>query len=263
MKDIQTVARRFLRKTKLTVDVAVVQGSGLGAWADTLKDAQRFPYPSIGLPASQVSGHKGELVVGKKCGKNVACFSGRIHYYEGHTSEECVSFVRFAKMIGAKTVILTNAAGGIAPSLCVGDIMQITDQICFVPSPLIGKGGTRYGVRFPDMTEVYDKNIFAAMRELDPTLKQGVYIQVSGPNYETPAEIKAYAMLGADAVGMSTAIEAIAARHIGLRVVGYSCITNAAAGLSDTPLSHDGVKHTAALAHSHFFTVLDKTLELL
>ena len=263
MKELHTIARRFLRKTNLTVDVAVVQGSGLGGWADTLEDAQRFPYASIGLPASRVSGHKGELVVGKKCGKTVACFSGRVHYYEGHSPETCVSFVRFAKLIGAKSVILTNAAGGIDPSFCVGDIMQITDHICFVPSPLIGQNSLRFGVRFPDMTDVYDKSINATMLSLDPTLKQGVYLQVSGPNYETPAEIKAYRTLGTNAVGMSTAIEAMAARHAGLRVVAYSCITNAAAGMSDAPLSHEEVKHSAALAQAHFYAVLDKTVELL
>jgi len=263
MKDLHTLASKFLRKTGLSVDVAVVLGSGLGAWAQTLVEAQRFPYASLGLPSSAVSGHEGELLIGKKCGRVVACFSGRIHYYEGYTAAECVSLVRFAKLLGARSVVLTNAAGGIDPAFSVGDIMQITDQISLVPSPLIGPNDELFGVRFPDMTEVYDKSVISAMQDADPTLQQGVYMQLTGPNYETPAEIKAYRMLGASAVGMSTAIEAIAARHAQMKVVGYSCITNAAAGLSDTPLSHDEVKTAATSAQVHFFHVLDQTLRLL
>lgn len=232
-------------------DIALVLGSGLGGFADCITDKQYIPYHEIaGFPVSTVSGHAGTYVLGKIGDKQVIAMQGRVHYYEGYTMEQVVLPVRIMRLLGAEILLLTNAAGGINRTFQPGDLMMITDQITsFVPSPLIGPNKEMLGTRFPDMSQVYDRTlqnrILYAAEQCDILLKQGVYLQTTGPNYETPAEIRMFERLGADAVGMSTTCEATAAVHMGMRVAGISCITNMAAGIQSAPLDHKEVKDTA------------------
>ena len=253
------------KKTDFVPEVAVVLGSGLGALADFVKDSIIIPSESIeGYPKSTVSGHVGRLVLGTLAGKKVAVQQGRIHYYEGYDMAEVVLPVRLLCALGAKTVILTNAAGGINKSFRPGDFMEITGQIAqFVPSPLRGANDESFGTRFPDMSEVYSKRLRLlleqAAEEVDAPLQKGVYVQASGPNYESPEEINAFRVMGADAVGMSTAVEAIAARHMGREVMGVSLITNMAAGI-DKPLSHEEVKAAADKAGEKFVSLIEQVI---
>lgn len=235
----------------LAPKVALVLGSGLGDYADGIDVENVIEYREIeGFPISTVSGHKGRFVFGRVEGVPVVIMQGRVHYYEGYPMEDVVLPTRVMAALGAQRLVLTNAAGGIGPDLAPGDLMLLTDHIAsFVPSPLIGPNEEAFGPRFPDMTAVYsprlrEKALAAAERRNIP-LKQGVYLQTTGPQYETPAEIRMFAALGANAVGMSTACEAIAARHLGLEVCGISCVTNLAAGLGGEPLSHAEVQETA------------------
>lgn len=247
-------------KDKIIVkpEIAVVLGSGLGDFAYNISDSYTIPYSEIGnFPISTVTGHAGQFVLGKIGNKNVVAMQGRVHYYEGYTMKQVVMPIRLMKLMGAETLILTNAAGGINIDFNPGDLMMITDQITsFVPSPLIGKNEDAFGTRFPDMSHVYDVNyqemLVNVANEYGIPLTKGVYLQTTGPNYETPTEIKMYRLLGADAVGMSTACEAMAARHMGMRVVGVSCITNMAAGVLDKPLNHEEVKETANKTADNF-----------
>lgn len=238
-------------RVSFTPELALVLGSGLGGIADEMEVEQTLDYSQIeGFPVSTVAGHKGRFVFGRLGGVNVVAMQGRVHYYEGYPVSDVVLPIRLMKLMGAKTLFLTNAAGGINPAFKAGDFMLITDHICsLVPSPLIGENMEELGVRFPDMSEVYSRRLrgiieSSAAAEGVP-LQRGVYIQTTGPNYETPAEIRAYGRLGADAVGMSTAIEAMAARHAGMEICGISCISNLAAGISANPLSHAEVQETA------------------
>ena len=253
------------KQTDFVPEVAVVLGSGLGALADFVKDPIVIPSESIeGYPKSTVSGHAGRLVFGTLAGKKVAVQQGRIHYYEGYDMAEVVLPVRLLCALGAKTVILTNAAGGINKSFCPGDFMEITGQIAqFVPSPLRGANDETFGTRFPDMSEVYSKRLRALLEEaaedVKAPLRKGVYVQAGGPNYESPEEINAFRVLGADAVGMSTAVEAIAARHMGREVMGVSLITNMAAGI-DKPLSHEEVKAAADKAGEKFVSLIERVI---
>ena len=232
-------------------DVALVLGSGLGEFAKEIEDKSVIPYCDIkDFPVSTVSGHAGQFVFGKIGDKKVVAMQGRVHYYEGYSMEQVVLPIRLMKYMGAKYLLLTNAAGGVNYDFVPGDLMVITDHITsFVPSPLIGRNDDKLGTRFPDMTNVYNKELcdklFTAAKSLGIELKKGVYLQTTGPNYETPAEIMMYRRLGADAVGMSTACEAMAANHMGMKITGISCITNLACGMSDTPLNHEEVKDTA------------------
>lgn len=230
---------------------AIVLGSGLGSYVDNVDIAAIVEYKDIiGFPISTVSGHMGRFVFGHVGGVPVVIMQGRVHYYEGYDMADVVLPVRVMGLLGAKTLILTNAAGGINPSFHGGELMLITDHISsFVPSPLIGKNIDKLGTRFPDMSNIYSKRLQtiakAVATEQGISLKSGVYIQLSGPNYETPAEIRMCKSLGADAVGMSTACEATAAAHMGLEVCGISCITNMAAGICDGKLNHEEVRDAA------------------
>lgn len=230
---------------------ALVLGSGLGGFADKLQTVAQVGYGEIsGFPVSTVPGHAGRFVFGYVEGTPVAVMQGRVHYYEGYPMEDVVLPIRVLGALGAKELILTNAAGGISPELASGSLMLITDHITtFVPSPLIGPNEEGLGTRFPDMSEVYSKRLQGLARQAAGkkgiSLKEGVYVQCTGPNYETPAEIRMFKALGAGAVGMSTACEAMAARHMGLEVCGISCVTNLAAGLSGKALNHKEVQEIA------------------
>lgn len=244
-------------------DIALVLGSGLGAFAEQLEDAYEIPYNEIkGFPVSTVTGHAGRYVIGKLGKKCVICMQGRVHYYEGYSMEQVVMPIRIMKLLGANTLILTNAAGGVSFDFKPGTLMMITDQISsFVPSPLIGANMDFLGQRFPDMSHIYDVKLQERLCEVAAAcnidLKKGVYLQTTGPNYETPTEVKMYRMLGADAVGMSTACEAMVANHMGMEVAGVSVITNLACGMTDKPLDHEEVKETADRV-SKQFTILIK-----
>ncbi len=239
------------KKVSFKPELALILGSGLGDYADTMEVAETLDYHDIeGFPVSTVPGHKGRFVFGYAGGVPIVAMQGRVHFYEGYKPQDVVLPVRLMKLMGAKTLFLTNAAGGINRSFSAGDLMLITDQISMsVPSPLIGENIDELGVRFPDMSEVYSRRLRRIIENAAVTagvpLRRGVYIQTTGPQYETPAEIRAYERLGADAVGMSTAIEAIAARHAGMEICGISCISNLAAGISVNPLTHAEVQETA------------------
>lgn len=227
---------------------AIVLGSGLGGFAEKIDVACVLPYREIpGFPCATVSGHEGRYLFGTVQGVPVVAMQGRVHYYEGYDMADVVLPIRVMGLLGAESLLLTNAAGGIRRDLEPGTLMLLKDHIAsFVPSPLRGENVDLLGTRFPDMTEVYDDKfrtaLKARMEECGISLKEGVYLQAAGPQYETPAEIRMYAAAGADAVGMSTACEAIAARHMGLKVCAVSCITNKAAGIGGRKLSHDEVK---------------------
>jgi purine-nucleoside phosphorylase len=242
--------------------IAVVLGSGLGDFAQGLTGAVSIPYTDIPhWPASRVVGHAGQLVVGETAGKRVAALAGRAHFYEGHDMRTITFGVRVLGLLGVKTLLLTNAAGGINLSFEQGALMLMTDHINLMgTNPLVGGNEDRFGPRFPDMTEVYSARLRAialdAARREGVPLEQGVYVAVHGPSYETPAEIRAFRALGADAVGMSTAPEAIVARHMGLDVLGVSCITNMAAGVLPKPLVHDEVMEVARRVRSQFIALL-------
>lgn len=239
------------KKISFKPELALILGSGLGDYADTMEVVETLDYHDIeGFPVSTVPGHKGRFVFGCAGGVPIVAMQGRVHFYEGYKPQDVVLPVRLMKLMGAKVLFLTNAAGGINRSFNAGDLMLITDHISMsVPSPLIGENIEELGVRFPDMSEVYSRRLRKIIENAAVTagvpLRKGVYIQTTGPQYETPSEIRAYERLGADAVGMSTAIEAIAARHAGMEICGISCISNLAAGISVNPLTHKEVQETA------------------
>lgn len=238
-------------KTDFEPAVAVILGSGLGGFADLVKAVDTIPYNEIeGFPTSTVEGHKGQFVFGYIEDTPVVIMQGRVHYYEGYEMTDVVMPVRLMGMLGAKVLFLSNAAGGINLEYKPGTLMMIKDHISsFVPSPLIGANLPELGLRFPDMTHVYDRDLQDKIRsvsnDLGITLEEGVYVQFTGPQFETPTEIVMCRNLGADAVGMSTVCEAIAAHHMGIKVCGVSCITNLAAGISGEPLNHEEVQETA------------------
>ena len=245
-------------------EIALVLGSGLGGFADRLTIDQCISYGEIPhFPVSTVAGHAGCFLLGKINDSAVLMMKGRVHYYEGYSMQEVVMPVRIMAMLGIRNLILTNAAGGINPDYTPGTLVRITDQITsFVPSPLIGKNIDPIGTRFPDMTHVYDlalgEKLDAVAAKEHITLKHGVYLQTTGPHYETPAEIRMYQMLGADLVGMSTACEAMAARHAGMKIAGVSCVTNMAAGISTSELNHKEVQETANRIAEDFQTLIYK-----
>lgn len=237
--------------TDLVPDVAIVLGSGLGNLADSVDVLATVPYDLIDdMPVSTAPSHKGQLVFARIGDKNVVMMQGRVHLYEGYTAQQVVMPIRLMRALGAKYLILTNASGGIDRSFKAGDFMIIEDHIsCFVPSPLIGENDDSLGVRFPDMSNAYDKSLqsvissVAASNGID--IKSGVYVQLTGPQFESPAEIRMLDKLGANAVGMSTVIESIAANHCGFKVCGISLITNMACGILDQPLTSEEVCETA------------------
>ena len=238
-------------KTDFVPDVALILGSGLGALADEIETVATVDYHEIeGFPVSTVLGHKGRFVFGTFGEVKVVIMQGRVHFYEGYSAEDVLLPTRLMGLMGAKVLFLTNAAGGVNKAFSAGDFMLMTDHIMTLfPNPLIGANVDELGPRFPDMTEVYAKDlrniIENTAEKCGIALQKGVYMQLTGPTYETPAEVRMVAALGADAVGMSTACEAAAARHMGMKVCGISCITNMAAGISPEPLTHQEVFDTA------------------
>jgi purine-nucleoside phosphorylase len=248
-------------------DVAVVLGSGLGEFTRALQEAVACAYEDVpNWPAPAVVGHAGQLVVGSMAGRRVAALSGRVHYYEGHDLQTVTFAVRALGLFGVRQIILTNAAGGISGQLTPGTLMVIEDHINLMGSnPLVGPNEARFGTRFPDMTEVYSRRLrdaaLDAAEHLGVRLARGVYVAVHGPSYETPAEIRFLRTIGADAVGMSTVPEAIVARHMGIDVLGISCITNAAAGVLPTPLVHDEVMEVARRVRAEFSALLEGIIE--
>lgn len=259
--------RTVREKTDFLPEIGIVLGSGLGNFARQVEKSAEISYDSLpGFPVSTVAGHAGKLIFGYVRSVPVVVMQGRVHYYEGYSMEQVVAPIRLMGMLGAKKLLLTNAAGGVNMDFTPGDLMVITDHIsAFVPSPLRGENPEELGRRFPDMSRVYDEDmgraVLTAGEKLGQSLRQGVYLQWQGPNYETPAEIRMFRTLGADAVGMSTVCEAIAARHMGLRVCAISCITNMACGILPQPLSHEEVQQTADRVKDKFQALVLESLE--
>lgn len=249
--------------------VALILGSGLGDFAETADIKATIPYGEIeGFPVSTAPGHKGRFVFAMVAGVPTVIMQGRVHYYEGYPMSDVVLPTRLMGLMGAKILFLTNAAGGVNTAFKAGDFMLITDQISsFSPSPLIGENPEQLGVRFPDMTDVYkpalQDAIRAAAKSEGIAIQQGIYLQATGPAFESPAEVRLYGMLGADAVGMSTACEAIAANHMGLAVCGVSCISNMASGLSDAKLTSEDVNETADKVGGIFGRLVTASIKLL
>ena len=246
--------------------VALVLGSGLGAFADDLEDAVAIPYDEIpGFARPTVEGHAGRLVAGMIERVPVVVMQGRFHYYEGYSFEQVVFPVRVLGVLGIKALVLTNAAGGLNVEFNQGSLMVISDHLNLMgANPLLGPNDERFGPRFPDMSEVYSREYqevaVAEAHAVGLELRRGIYAALSGPSYETPAEIRMLRTLGADAVGMSTVPEAIVARHMGMKVLGISCITNMAAGLLDQPINHDEVIETGARVHDTFKELLRRVI---
>ena len=265
-KKLEKCLKNIREKTDFKPEKAVILGSGLGDYAEKIKIEKIVKYTEIeGFPVSTVQGHKGQFVFGYVKDVPVVLMQGRVHYYEGYDMSEVVLPIRLMGMLGAKKIILTNAAGGVNETYSPGDFMMITDHITTaVPSPLIGPNMDELGERFPDMSEVYSKRLQEVVRkaanECGIALKEGVYVQFTGPNYETPAEIRMCRAWGGDAVGMSTACEAMAARHMGLEVCGISCITNLAAGMSQVQLNHKEVQETADRVSEQFKKLVTKVI---
>lgn len=263
---IEKLCKQIEGKISFTPKIGVILGSGLGRFADRLTDTVTVDYASLdGFPTSTVKGHSGCFVFGKLGSTPLVIMKGRVHYYEGYDMQKVTLPIRLMAKLGVETLCLTCAAGGIGDDLNVGSLMLIRDHISsFVPSPLRGENDERIGTRFPDMSEVYDQKLREiakkAANKLGIALDEGVYLQTRGPQYETPAEVLMYRALGADAVGMSTACEAIAARHAGMAVMGISLITNKATGLSSLHLAHEEVTAAASHAAPRFEGLLQEIL---
>ena len=246
------------KKIDFEPKVAIVLGSGLGDYADDIQVVSELAYSEIeNFPVSTVPGHAGKFIFGYVNKVPVVCMKGRIHYYEGYPISDVVLPTRLMYMMGARILFLTNASGGINEKFHAGTLMMIEDQIaCFVPNPLMGPNMDELGARFPDMSEVYDKDLRKIITEVanknQIKLEKGVYAQLTGPSYESPAEIRMLRTCGADAVGMSTVVEAIAANHMGMKICGISCVCNLAAGMTDNPLSHEEVQEAANEAAPRF-----------
>ena len=247
-------------------EIGIILGSGLGDFADGFESII-IPYNDIpGFEKSNVQGHKGQLVFAQINGKKVVMMQGRYHFYEGYSMQTVTFPVKVMKKLGVKTLIITNAAGAVTPEFTPGDLMLITDHINFMgTNPLIGKNDETLGTRFPDMSEVYSKELILKAEEIAQKLninyQKGVYAATTGPSYETPSEVKMFRMLGANAVGMSTAPEAIVANYCGLKILGISCLTNYASGVSETPLNHQEVIDTANRVKESFKNLLSEILK--
>lgn len=265
-KKIEDAADLLRKKITKQPAVGLILGSGLGVLADEIENPTVVAYSDIpGFPVSTVAGHKGQFVFGELEGVQVAAMQGRFHFYEGYSMKEVTFPVKVMKRLGIDTLFVTNAAGGVNMDYQPGDLMLIRDHINWLfGNPLIGQNDDSVGVRFPDMSEPYSKKLSqiakSSAEELSLSLREGVYLSTSGPCYETPAEIRAMRKLGADAVGMSTVPEVIAARHAGIEVLGISCITNAGSGILDTPLSHDEVIETTDKIRESFLKLIKKIL---
>lgn len=260
---VKEAAEAILSRVAEPPSIGVVLGSGLGDFANSLEGAFSIPYEQLPhWPRPAIIGHEGRLAVGLARGRTIAALAGRCHVYEGHDLRTVTFPVRVLGLLGVKTIILTNAAGGIKTGFSQGALMVIDDHINLIGNnPLVGANDERFGVRFPDMTEVYSSRLRAiadrAGRELDLTLQHGVYVALLGPSYETPAEIRYLRAIGADAVGMSTVPEAIVARHMGADVLGISCISNMAAGVLPQPLDHAEVMETTRRVRGQFIALLE------
>ena len=266
---VEEAAAAVRRRCGELPQTAIVLGSGLGDFAGTLRESVATPYEELPhWPASTVIGHAGRLVVGTVAGRRIAALAGRVHFYEGHDLATVVFATRVMGRLGVKQIILTNAAGGINTGFSRGALMIIDDHINMLGNnPLVGPNDDRFGARFPDMSEVYARRLRGladeAARTRGVAVSHGVYVAVHGPSYETPAEIRYFRTIGADAVGMSTVPEAIAARHMGIEVLGISCITNMAAGVLPQPLVHDEVMETARRVRGAFISLLEGIIERL
>lgn len=255
---LQKCLKSVREKTDFVPKVAIVLGSGLGDYADDIQVEYELSYGEIeDFPVSTVPGHAGKFIFGYVNEVPVVCMKGRVHFYEGYPISDVVLPVRLMKLMGAEILFLTNASGGVNEKFSAGDFMLITDHIaCFAPNPLIGANIEELGTRFPDMSEVYDKELAQIIRdsakEADVPLQEGVYVQLTGPSFESPAEIRMLRTLGADAVGMSTVVEAIAANHCGMKICGISCVCNLAAGMTENPLTHVEVQEAADKAAPMF-----------
>ena len=264
---VKRCAEAIRRKTDFAPKAALVLGSGLGGFAEALPCEAVVEYGEIdGFPVSTVEGHRGRFIFSHVGKTPVVVMQGRVHYYEGYSMQDVVLPIRVMRLLGAERLFLTNAAGGINEAFETGDFMLITGQISlFVPSPLIGPNIDALGPRFPDMSSIYRERLCDIVRETARRngipLREGTYVQLTGPQYESPQEIRALHRLGADAVGMSTAVEAIAANHMGMEICGVSCITNKAAGLEKKPLSHIEVKETADRSAAQFAALVRGSLE--
>lgn len=256
------------QRTDATPSVAMILGSGLGSFADTLESPVRIPYSDLeGCPVSTVKGHAGQFVVGMKHGVSVIAMQGRVHAYEGLPIERVVHPLRVMWRLGARSLVVTNAAGGLNPDHAPGTLMLITDHINLTgKNPLVGENVEEVGPRFPDMTTAYTPKLRALARKaaekIELSLEEGVYVGNLGPTYETPAEVRMCRIIGGDAVGMSTVPEVIVASHLGMEVLGISCITNHAAGILDQPLDHSEVTEVATRVRARFIELLDTVFEL-
>jgi purine-nucleoside phosphorylase len=264
---IEKASRYLKEKFQLKPEIGLILGSGLGVLADEIENAVKIPYNEIPeFPVSTVEGHAGQLVFGTLQGKTVVAMQGRFHYYEGYSMDKVTFPVRIMKTLGVTTLIVTNAAGGVNETFQPGDLMIITDHINNMgTNPLIGPNDDDFGVRFPDMSEAYCKNLRQLAKEvaakLNIPIKEGVYVANTGPSYETPAEIRMIRKLGGDAVGMSTVPEVIVARHANIKVLGISCISNMAAGILDQPLTHDEVIETTEKVKSNFLALVKEIVK--
>lgn len=253
-------------KIPFAPEVALILGSGLGDYADGFPQEGTIDYHEIeGFPVSTVQGHRGRFIFTHVAGVPVVMMQGRVHYYEGYPMSDVVLPTRLMRLMGARILFLTNAAGGVNASFSAGDFMLIKDQIsCFVPSPLIGPNSEELGPRFADMSHIYDEELKQLIRdsaaEMGLRIQEGVYLQLTGPAYESPAEVRMCRVLGADAVGMSTACEAVAANHMGYQICGISCISNLACGMTDQPLSHKEVQETADRVAPLFKELVTRTI---
>lgn len=263
---LMTVYDNVKDRVPFVPKAALVLGSGLGDYADSIEVVSVLDYHNIqGFPISTVKGHKGRFVFGYVDTVPTVIMQGRVHYYEGYSMQDVVLPARLMKQMGAEILFLTNASGGINREFQAGSFMLITDHIsCFVPNPLIGENVEELGVRFPDMTQIYNRELCNVIRQsaadLSIPLQEGIYAQMTGPSYECPAEIRMLRTLGADAVGMSTACEAIAAHHMGMKVCGVSCISNMASGITNQPLTHTEVQETADQAAPLFKKLITESI---
>jgi purine-nucleoside phosphorylase len=263
----QEAARLIRSRTDLEIPVAIVLGSGLGAFAEDLTDAVEIPYQEIpGFARSTVQGHAGRLVIGRVGDITVAAMQGRFHFYEGYSLQEVTFPIRVLKLLGVRTLVLTNAAGALQMEFLPGSLMVLSDHLNLLgDNPLRGENDERFGPRFPDLTSVYARRLQDMLIDeataMGIEVRRGIYAALSGPNYETPAEIHMLRSLGADVVGMSTVPEAIVARHMDMQVLGISCITNLAAGISDKPIDHSEVMAIGERVRGQFSELLRRVIK--